>query len=114
MSKPFLICFVFLDVAAILKDKPICHLFHWIARPTLNALCHHCDRIMHGQTMEDVIFQRPQPSLDEDAIVQFVRGEDPLGAWDDFTLRMTLRINRYLRFNPPNDTVPDLAILNLF
>ena len=70
---------------------------------------------MHGQTMEDVIFQRPQPSLDEDDIVQFVRGEDPEGeAWDDFTLRVTLRINRYLRFNPPNDTEPDLAILDLF
>ena len=64
--------------------------------------------------MDDVIFQRPQPSLDEDDIVQFVRGEDPeVGAWDDFTLRMTLRINRYLRFNPLNDTEPDLAILDL-
>ena len=42
-------------------------------------------------------------------------GEDPEGgAWDDFTLRITLRINRYLRVNPPNDTEPDLAILDLF
>lgn len=87
----------------------------WIAHPTVGSLCNHCDRIMHGQTMDDDIFQRPKPSLDEDAIVVFVRGEDPEGgAWDDFTLRVTLRINRYLHCNPPNDTKPDLAILDLF
>ena len=80
-----------------------------------SAICHHCDRIMHCQTMDDVIFQRPQPSLDEDDVVNFVRGEDPEGgAWDDFTRRITLRINKYLRFNPPDDTEPDLVILDLF
>ena len=69
---------------------------------------------MHGQTLEDVIFQRPEPSLSEDDM-EFVRQEDPGGgASDDLTLRITLRIDRFLRFNPPNNTEPDLAILDLF
>ena len=59
----FYFFFVFLDISTILKDKPICHLFHWIAHFSFGFLCHHCDRIMHGQTMGDVIFRCPEPRM---------------------------------------------------
>ena len=59
----FIFFFVFLDVSTILKDKPICHLFHWITHSSFGFLCHHCDRIMHGQTMGDVIFRCPEPRM---------------------------------------------------
>jgi len=109
---PFLIFFAFLDVSTIFNDQPVCHIFHWAAHPTSGALCNHCNRLMHGQTIDDVIFKRPTPSLTEDEIMEIIRCSDPGGgAWDDFTLRVTLRINRYLLLNPDMPD-PDLDVLN--
>jgi len=45
---------------------------------------------MHGQTIDDVIFKKPAPSLTEDEIMEIIRCCDPgVGAWRDFTLRVT-------------------------
>ena len=46
--------------------------------------------------------------------VSYVRGGDPTNQdWDDWPLRMTFRINPFLRVNRDNPE-PDLAILNAF
>ena len=50
-------------------------------------------------------------TLTEDDIVGFVRAGDPTNqAWDDWSLRMTFRINSFLRSNGPVPE-PDLAEL---
>lgn len=70
--------------------------------------------MMDGHTLEDLIFGRGDCSLTEDDVVRFVRSSDPTDQdWDDWPLRMTYRINAFLRTNRDNPE-PDLAILNSF
>ena len=85
----------------------------WVAHPTHGSACNHCDRMMDGYTLEDLIFRR-DCSLTEDNVVAYVRSSDPTNqAWDDWPLCMTYRINSFLRANRDNPE-PDLAILNAF
>jgi len=68
---------------------------------------------MDGYTLDDLIFRR-DCSLTEDEVVAYVRRLDPTyQVWDDWPLRMTFRINSFLRANGANPE-PDLDILNLF
>ena len=66
---------------------------------------------MDGLTLDDVISGNRVGSLTEDEIVAYVRNGDPNDRdWDDFPLRMTYRINAFLRAQGPIDE-PDLVLL---
>ena len=56
-----------------LENKPVCHIYQWVAHPTHGAVCNHCDRMMDGHTLDDLIFQRGEHSLTEDEVVAYVR-----------------------------------------
>ena len=84
----------------------MCHIYQWLAHPSRDAVCNHCDRMMMGLRMDDVIAGHSEGSLTEDDIVGFVRAGDPTNQ----TLRMTFRINSFLRANGPVPE-PDLAAL---
>ena len=65
---------------------------------------------MEGLTIDDVIAGRAG-SLTEDDVVAYVQNSDPNERdWDDFPLRMTYRINAFLRAQGPV-MEPDLALL---
>lgn len=68
---------------------------------------------MEGRTMYDIIFNRLQPSLTEDEVVDFIRSDNTYAEWDDWTVRMTFRINSYLR-SAPSIPGPDVNFLNSF
>ena len=69
--------------------------------------------MMDGLTLEDVIAGRAG-TLTEDDVVTYVRNGDPNERdWDDFPLRMTYRINAFLRAQGPL-VEPDLALLEFF
>ena len=83
----------------------MCHIFQWLAYPTEGSVCNHCERLMEGLRLEDIIAGNQQGTLTEDEIVEFVRAGDPTNqASDDWPLRMIFRINSFLRANGP---VPD-------
>ena len=53
---------------------------------------------MDGFRMDDIISGNREGSLTEDEIVDYVQSGDPNHRdWDDFPLRMTFRINSFLR-----------------
>ena len=97
-----------------LEDQPVCNIYQWVAQPTYGAVCNHCARMMDGFTMDDLIAGSGTGSLTEEDVVAYVRGGDPTEQeWDDWPLRVTYRINSFLRANP-DIPEPDLAILNAF
>ena len=54
--------------------------------------------MMDGLRLDDIISDNREGSLAEDEIVQYVQDGDPNQRdWDDFPLRMTFRINSFLR-----------------
>ena len=66
---------------------------------------------MEGLTLEDVISGNSVGSLTEDDVVAYVQNGDPNEReWDDLPLRMTFRINAFLRAQGPV-AEPDLALL---
>ena len=66
---------------------------------------------MDGLSLDGVIVENREGSLTEDDIVGFVRAGDPTNqAWDEWPLRMTFRINSFLRANGPVPE-PDLTEL---
>ena len=66
--------------------------------------------MMEGLTLDDVITGR-EGTLTEDDVVAYVHNADPNDRdWDDFPLRMTFRINSFLRAQGPV-TEPDLVLL---
>ena len=66
---------------------------------------------MDGLSLDDVIVGNWEGSLTEDDIVAYVQNGDPNDQdWDDFPLRMTFRINSFLRAQGPVGE-PDLAAL---
>ena len=68
---------------------------------------------MEGLTLDDVIAGR-EGSLTEDDIVSYVQSGHPNDReWDDWPLRMTFRINSFLRAQGPIPE-PDLALLEFF
>ena len=67
--------------------------------------------MMDGLSLDDVISGNRVGSLTEDDIVEYVQNGDPNNRdWDDFPLRMTFRINSFLRAQGPVRE-PDLAAL---
>ena len=66
---------------------------------------------MDRMRLEDVISGNREGSLTEDEVVAYVQSGDPTNqAWDDWPLRMTFRINSFLRANGPMPEA-DLAML---
>ena len=94
-----------------MENQPVCHIYQWVAHPTPGGVCNHCERMMDGLRLDDVIAGNREGSLTEDEIVEFVQNGDPNHRdWDDWPLRMTLRINLFLRAQVPVGE-PDLALL---
>ena len=105
----------FLDSLDFVEDSPVCHIFQWLAYPTEGSVCNHCERLMEGLRLEDIIAGNQQGTLTEDEIVEFVRAGDPTNqAADDWPLRMIFRINSFLRANGPvpEADLADLAFLH--
>ena len=67
--------------------------------------------MMDGLRLDDVIAGNREGTLTEDEIVQYVQSGDPNHRdWDDWPLRMTFRINSFLRAQGLVGE-PDLALL---
>ena len=104
----------FLDSLTTLEDRPVCHIYQWVARPIYGSFCNHCARMMDGLTIEDMISGNRTRSLTEDDVVAFVRAGDPTNQdWDDWPLRMTFRINSFVLTNRDNPD-PDIDLLIAF
>ena len=70
--------------------------------------------MMEGRTIDDLIYMRDQHSLTENDVVAYVRQSHPnYQHWDEWPLRMTFRINSYLR-TAPSIPEPHLDFLNSF
>ena len=109
--QPVRVNFFLIDSWDFLEDQPVCHIYQWVAHPTPGGVCNHCERMMDGLTLDDVIAGNREGSLTEDEIVQYVQDGDPNHRdWDEFPLRMTFRINAFLRAHGPVGDV-DLAAL---
>ena len=94
-----------------MEDSQVFHIYQWLAHPSRGAVCNHCERMMEGLRLDDVIAGNSEGTLPEDDIVVYVRaGNSTNQAWDDWPLRMTFRINSFLRVNGPVPE-PDLAEL---
>ena len=66
---------------------------------------------MDGLRLDDMISGNWEGSLTEDEIVDYVQSGDPNERdWDEMPLRMTFRINSFLRAQGPVDDV-DLVVL---
>ena len=89
----------------------MCHIYQWVAHSTHGGVCNHCERMMDGLRFDDIISGNREGSLTEDEIVQYVQNGDPNQQdWDDWPLRMTFRINSFLRSHGPVGE-PDLVLL---
>ena len=105
--------FFSIDSHEYVENQSVCHIYQWLAHPTPGGVCNHCERMMEGLTIEDVIAGRAG-TLTEDDVVAYVQNADPNERdWDDLPLRMTYRINAFLRAQGPVEE-PDLAVLELF
>ena len=94
-----------------IENQPVCHIYQWVAHPTPGGVCNHCERMMDGFRLDDMIAGLRVGSLTEDEIVQYVQDGDPSQRdWDDWPLRMTFRINSFLR-EQGDVGEPDLAAL---
>ena len=109
--QPVRVNFCLIDSLEFVENQPVCHIFQWVAHPSIGAVCNHCERMMDGLTLDDVISGNLEGSLTEDDIVEYVQNGDPNHRdWDDWPLRMTFRINSFLRAQGPVGE-PDLALL---
>ena len=110
-SNLFVLIFL-LDSWEYMENQPVCHIYQWVAHPTQGGVCNHCERMMDGFRIDDLIAGHREGSLTEDEIVQYVQDGDPNHRdWDDFPLRMTFRINSFLRTQGIMGE-PDLAVLD--
>ena len=110
-SNLFVLIFCLLDSWDYMENQPVCHIYQWVAHPTPGGVCNHCERMMDGLRLDDIIAGNREGSLTEDEIVQYVPDGDPNHRdWDDWPLRMTFRINSFLRAHGPVGE-PDLAAL---
>ena len=106
-----LLSFFSIDSQEYLENQPVCHICQWVAHPTPGGVCNHCERMMEGLTLDDVIAGNSVGSLTEDDVVAYVRNGDPNERdWDDLPLRITYRINAFLRDQGPV-VEPDLVLL---
>ena len=111
-SSLFVLIFIFsLDSWDYVENQPVCHIYQWVAHPTPGGVCNHCERMMDGFRIDDMIAGLRVGSLTEDEIVQYVQDGDPNQRdWDDWPLRLTFRINSFLR-EQGDVGEPDLAAL---
>ena len=111
-SSLFVLIFIFsLDSWDYVENQPVCHIYQWVAHPTPSGVCNHCERMMDGLRIDDMIAGNREGSLTEDEIVQYVQDGDPnQREWDEWPLRMTFRINSFLRGQSPVGD-PDLFSL---
>ena len=110
--QPVPVDFFLLDTWDYVENQPVCHIYQWVAHPTPGGVCNHCERMMDGFRMGDLIAGLRVGSLTEDEIVQFVQDGDPNHReWDEWPLRMTFRINSFLRTQGIMGE-PDLAVLD--
>ena len=109
---PNLFVLIFLlDSWEYMENQPVCHIYQWVAHPTQGGVCNHCERMMDGLRIDDIIAGNREGTLTEDEIVQYVQNGDPNHRdWDDWPLRMTFRINPFLRAHGPVGD-PDLFAL---
>ena len=109
--QPVRVNFCLIDSLEFVENQPVCHIYQWVAHPTHGGVCNHCERMMDGLRLDDVIAGNREGSLTEDEIVEYVQNGDPNHRdWDDWPLRMTFRINSFLRAQGPVGE-PDLALL---
>ena len=95
-------------------NQPVCHIYQWVAHPTSGGVCNHCERMMDGFTLDDMISGNTRGSLTEDQIVEYVQNGYPDDRnWDEFPLRMTFHINSLLR-DQGHVGEPELAVLGFF
>ncbi|CAH3041275.1 unnamed protein product [Porites lobata] len=84
------------------ENQPVCHIYQWVAHPTHGGVCNHCERMMDGFRLDDMIAGLRVGTLTEDEIVEYVQSGDPNHRdWDEWPLRMTFRINSFLREHGP-------------
>ena len=113
-SKIVYVNFFLSEVNDYVMKQPVCHIYQWVAHPTDGGVCNHCERMMEGWTLEDVISGNLRGSLTEDDIVAYVQNGYPDDRdWDEFPLRMTFRINSFLR-DQGHVGEPELALLGFF
>ena len=99
----FRVEFFFSDSLTTLEDQPVCHIYQWAAHSTYGSVGNHWVRMMDGFTMDDLTSGSGTGSLPEDDVVSYVRGGDATNQdCDDWLLRMTFRINSFLRANLDN------------
>ena len=109
-SNLFVLIFL-LDSWDHMENQPVCHIYQWVAHPTPGGVCNHCERMMDGLRLDDIIAGHRVGTLTEDEIVEYVQSGDPNHRdWDDWPLRMTFRINSFLRAQGPVGD-PDLFAL---
>ena len=109
--QPVRVDFFSLDSNDHVKKQPVCHIYQWVAHSTDGGVCHHCERMMEGLTLDDVVTGKTEGSLTEDDIVEYVQNGYPNErGWDEMPLRMTFRINQFLR-RQGDIRDPDLALL---
>ena len=107
----FVLIFFLIDSLDFVENQPVCQIYQWVAHSTHGGVCNHCERMKDGLRLDDVISGNREGTLTEDDVVQFVQNGDPnYRDWDDWPLRMTFRINSFLRANGPVGE-PDLALL---
>ena len=110
-SNLFMLIFCLLDSWEYVENQPVCHIYQWVAHPTPGGVCNHCERMMDGLRIDDIIAGNREGSLTEDEIVEYVQSGDPNHRdWDEWPLRMTFRINSFLRAQGDVGE-PDLAAL---
>ena len=103
LGPKMLVSLFFLDSLTTLEDQLICHIYQWVAHPTDSSVCNYCNRMMDGFTIDDLISGSMTGFLTQEVVVAYVRGDDPTNQdWDDWPLRMTFRINSFLRANRDN------------
>ena len=66
-----------------LLDQAVCHIYKWV-QGVRGILCNHCDQLMDGRSLEDVIRKHNPLSLTEDDVNGFLHQSDSdHGGWDD-------------------------------
>lgn len=100
---------IFLFSLTTLEEKPVCHIYQ-------SSVCNHCKRMLDGHTLDDLLYGSGECLLTEDEMVAYVRRADlKYQGWDDWPLRMTYRINSFLRANGSNPELTcDQAFFSFF